>query len=61
MVITTKDYGLKAYLVLKYNGVATDTSVTVVTDKDEITLKREYNLSDFSLYNDILKSIIKKS
>jgi len=61
MVIFTKDYGLKAYLVLKYNAVITNDDVSFEADIDELTIKREYITSEFALYNDILRTIIKKS
>jgi len=58
--ITTRDYGYKAYLKLKYiTKTVDDRTIQVDSDATEIELFREYNSSDFPLYNEILKKLVK--
>lgn len=59
MNITTKDYGFIAYLMLKYVTTKSDDGVLVETDKDEVTLIKEYNISSYSTYNEILRKVVR--
>jgi len=59
-----KDYGFKAYLILKFNGVIkredNETYIELSTEQTENELKIKYLNSDFSIYNNLLRNIIKK-
>jgi len=64
MVIETKDYGFKAYLMLKFLGEQKpDGSVEVNDDlakgKKKFDIYSMYQKSEFSVYNEILKCIVK--
>jgi len=60
IIITTRDYGYKAYLKLKYDAIiVNDKTVKIDTDKTELELFKEYSISDFPLYNEILKKLVK--
>lgn len=60
LVINTRDYGYKAYLKLKY--VTTDIDkkfIEVDTNKSEMEVFREYNSTEFPIYNELLKKLVK--
>jgi len=60
MLIQTKNYGFQAYLILKYNAeLESNKTLNITTNKNELTLIQEYNKSEFNLYNEILKQIVK--
>jgi len=60
MLIQTKNYGFQAYLILKYNAeLESNKTLNITTNKNELTLIQEYNKSEFNLYNEILKKIVK--
>lgn len=60
MVVNTKDFGYKAYLIFKYDVIEIDNmTLNVKTDKTDIELYTEYSKTDFPIYNEILKKVVK--
>jgi hypothetical protein len=60
VVVETTDYGFKAYLIMKYNVIQKDKKKVIInSDKTTIELIKEYKGSEFSLYNEILKEVVK--
>lgn len=61
LVLETKNYGLIAYVILKYNGKRVNTGVSLMVEKDvtSFDIKKEYISSEFLVYNEILKDVVK--
>jgi len=62
MLIETKDYGLIAYCILFHNGTKEENGVRIHTDHQHvkpIDITKEYEKSDYSVFNKILKAVIK--
>jgi len=59
-VIETKDYGLIAFCIYKYDAERTSTGVNIKTELSKVEILKAYNTSEFVVYNTILRDVVKK-
>ena len=58
-IIESTDYGFIAYLIFKYDGKRVKNGVELIGSFNDMQLLREYNNTDFPLYNEVLKKVVK--